>query len=131
LEDEIATLAEPSVLLNAGARIHITPTHALTAIDVDAGAASAEKSSKQHSQLSLNNSLIPEIARQILLRNLSGAILIDFAGMKSSARPKLLAPLIAALKTDPLNPNCVGFSHLGFAEITRPRIRPPLHEFLQ
>jgi len=78
----------------------------------------------------LNTALIPEIARQILLRNLSGAILIDFAGMKSSARPKLLPALEQALKADPLNPRCLGFSHLGFAEITRPRVRPPLHEFL-
>lgn len=130
LEDEIAALAEPVAQLDAGARMHITPTPALTAIDIDAGAASADKSSKQHAQLSLNTALIPEIARQILLRNLSGAILIDFAGMKSSARPKLLPALQQALQADPLHPRCLGFSHLGFAEITRPRFRPPLHEFL-
>jgi Ribonuclease G/E len=56
--------------------------------------------------------------------------LIDFAGMKSSMRLKLLPTLNVALKMDPLYPKCAGFSHLGFAEITRPRIRPPLHEFL-
>jgi Ribonuclease G/E len=130
LEDEIAALAEPAAELGDGARMHITPTPALTAIDVDAGAATADRNTKQRSQLSLNIALMPEIARQILLRNLSGAILIDFAGMKSAARPKLLPALDQALKADPLNPKCVGFSHLGFAEITRPRIRPPLHEFL-
>jgi ribonuclease G len=131
LEDEVATLGEPSLHLAGGTSMHVTPTPALTAIDIDAGAATAEKSSKPQAQLSLNISLIPEITRQILLRNLSGAILIDFAGMKSAARQKLLAPLTAALKADPLNPKCLGFSHLGFAEITRARIRPPLHEFLQ
>ncbi len=130
LEDEVAALAEPSLQLGGGT-MHVTPTPALTAIDIDAGAASADKSPKPQAQLRLNISLIPEITRQILLRNLSGAILIDFAGMKSAARPSLLAPLTAALKTDPLNPTCLGFSHLGFAEIMRPRIRPPLHEFLQ
>lgn len=131
LEDEIAALAEPTAQLPFGARMHITSTQALTAIDVDAGAASGEKTSKRHSQLSLNTALIPQIARQILLRNLSGAILIDFAGMKSASRPKLLPALNEALKTDPLKSRCLGFSHLGLAEITRPRIRPPLHEFLQ
>ncbi len=131
LEDEIATLSEPTAQLPAGARMHITPTPALTAIDIDAGAASADKSAKPRAQLNLNLSLIPEITRQILLRNLSGAILIDFAGMKSAARQKLLPELTAALKPDPLSPICLGFSHLGFAEITRPRIRPPLHEFPQ
>ncbi len=129
LEDEIATLAEPSLRLFGGASLHITPAPALTAIDLDAGAATADKSAKPHSQLALNISLIPELARQIQLRNLSGAILIDFAGMKSAARPKLLGPLTAALKPDPLHPRCLGFTQLGFAEITRPRIRPALHEF--
>ena len=131
LEDEVAALAESTAMLAGGARMHVTPTPALTAVDIDAGAASADKISKQHSQLSLNTALIPEIARQIVLRNLSGAILIDFVGMKSSARPKLLPALGEALKTDPLNAKCLGFSNLGFAEISRPRIRPPLHEFLQ
>jgi Ribonuclease G/E len=129
LEDEIATLLEPSAALAGGASMHITPTPALIAIDIDAGSASADKNSKQQSQLSLNTALIPEITRQILLRNLSGAILIDFAGMKSSARPKLLPALNQALQSDPLSPKCLGFSHLGFAEISRPRVRPALHEF--
>ena len=131
LEDEIAALAEPTANLPGGARMYVTPAPALTAIDVDGGGASAGNAGKHHSQLSLNNAIIPELTRQILLRNLSGAILIDFAGMKSAARPKLLPALAAALKADPLNPKCVGFSNFGFAEISRPRIRPPLHEFLR
>jgi Ribonuclease G/E len=48
--------------------------------------------------------------------------------MKARDRPKLAAPLAAALAADPLKPRLLGFSHLGFAEILRPRIRPPLHE---
>jgi len=129
LEDEIAALAESSADLSAGARMHIAVTPALTAIDIDAGAATAGSAAKQPSQLALNLALIPELTRQITLRNLSGAILIDFAGMKSASRQKLLPALSAALKTDPLKPQLMGFSNLGFAEITRPRIRPALHEF--
>lgn len=131
LEDEVAALAEPSTQLPPGARIHVTPTPALTAIDIDAGSLTAGQAPKQQSQLALNLALIPELTRQIILRNLSGAILIDFAGMKSTARQKLLPALTAALKTDPLKPQLLGFSNLGFAEITRPRIRPPLHEYTQ
>lgn len=130
LEDEIAALAEPDAALPCGAAMHISVTPALTAIDVDAGAATAENAPKPQTQLSLNAAIIPEITRQIVLRNLSGAILIDFAGMKSSARPKLQPALAAALANDPLKPRLLGFSHLGFAEISRPRIRPPLHEML-
>jgi Ribonuclease G/E len=131
LEDEIAALAEPCGPLPGGARMHISRTPALTAIDIDAGAATAGNAAKQPSQLALNIALIPELTRQIILRNLSGAILIDFAGMKSAARQKLLPAFDAALKTDPLKPHFLGFSHLGFAEVTRPRIRAALQEFLQ
>jgi len=131
LEDEIAGLAEPAAALPQGAVMHISTTPALTAIDIDAGAATAEGGAKPPSQLALNAAIIPELARQILLRNLSGAILVDFAGMKSAARVKLQPALAAALAQDPLKPRLLGFSHLGFAEISRPRIRPPLHEMLK
>jgi Ribonuclease G/E len=130
LEDEIATLAEPTAALPHGALMHIAVTPALTAIDIDAGAATADNAAKPPSQLALNTAIIPEIVRQIILRNLSGAILIDFAGMKSAARAKLTPHLAAALAQDPLKPRLLGFSNLGFAEISRPRIRPPLHETL-
>jgi Ribonuclease G/E len=124
LEDEISLLFTPIAPLPHGALAHITPTPAVITIDIDAGGASSM------GQLTLNQAIIPELARQIVLRNLSGGILIDFAGMKAAARVKLTAPLQAALTADPLRPRFLGFSHLGFAEILRPRIRPPLHEFL-
>lgn len=126
--DEIAALAEPEFLLPHGARGTASPTPAVTAIDIDAGAATAERADKPGSQLRLNRAIIPELARQIRLRNLGGAILVDFAGMKPAARPKLTPDLAYALARDPLRPRFLGFSALGFAEIRRPRIRPPLHE---
>lgn len=124
LEDEVAALAEPIAVLPHGARLHISPTPAATLLDVDAASASTMPA------LALNAAIIPEICRQILLRNLSGGILIDFAGMKPAARQKLAEPLRRHLKADPLAPELLGFSHLGFAELTRRRRRPPLHELL-
>lgn len=126
--DEIAGLEAPVFALPHGARATVSPTPALTAIDIDAGAATAERADKPGAQLRLNRALIPELARQIRLRNLGGAILVDFAGMKPAARPKLAPDLAAALAHDPMRPRLLGFSALGFAEIRRPRIRPPLHE---
>jgi ribonuclease G len=124
LEDEIATLAEPIAALPHGGRLHISPTPAAILLDVDTASAS------DIPPLAFNIAVIPEICRQILLRNLSGGILIDFAGMKPAARAKLAEPLRLALKSDPLAPEFLGFSHLGMAELTRRRIRPPLHELL-
>ncbi len=125
LEDEVAGLAEPVAALPMGARMQVTAAPAAVMIDVDAGAAS------ETAPLALNLAIIPEICRQVVLRNLSGGILIDFAGMKAAARAKLAEPLKQALKQDFLKPEFLGFSHLGFAEIVRRRVRPPLHEVLR
>jgi len=130
LEDEVAALFLPRADLGQGAAMHVAVTPALTAIDIDAGGLSGEKLAKPAAQLAFNMSVIPEIARQIRLRNLSGAILIDFAGMKAQARPKLTAPLVKALAADYLRPKFFGFTPMGFAEISRPRVRPPLHEMM-
>lgn len=130
LEDEVAGLFLPSADLGQGAMMHIEASQALTAIDIDVGATSGEATAKPAAQMAFNLSVIPEIARQIVLRNLSGAILIDFAGMKPKARVVLTAPLVAALRADYLRPKFFGFSQLGFAEISRPRVRPPLHEMI-
>jgi Ribonuclease G/E len=130
VEEEVALLAEPVAALPHGARAIIAPTPALTAIDVDAGAASAERGAKSGAQARLNRAIMPALARQIRLRNLGGAILIDFAGMKAAARASLAPDLISALARDPLQPRLLGFTSLGFAEVLRPRIRPPLHEIL-
>ncbi len=120
----MAALAEPSAPLPHGARLHITTAPAATMLDVDAASAS------HMPPMELNGAIIPEICRQIVLRNLSGGILIDFAGLKAAQRQKLLLSLREALQRDPLAPNLLGLSHLGFAEINRRRIRPPLHEIL-
>ena len=131
LEDEVAALAESGCALPHGARATITPTPALIAIDIDAGAATAERGVKSRAQARLNHELIPELARQIRLRNLGGGILIDFAGMKAAARASLGTTLETALARDPGQPRLLGFTKLGFAEILRPRIRPALHEVLR
>jgi Ribonuclease G/E len=122
LEDEVAGLFEAVAALPMGARMHVTPAPAAVMLDVDAASGS------EVAPLALNIAIIPEICRQIVLRNLSGGILIDFAGMKAAARERLAEPLRAALGRDFLRPEFLGFSHLGFAEIVRRRVRAPLHE---
>lgn len=122
LEDEIATLAEPTTPLPHGAILHITEAPAATLLDIDAAAASSLPTPW------LNEAVLPEICRQIVLRNLCGGILLDFAGLKQNQRQKLLTPLHIALTKDPLAPTLLGLSKLGFAEINRRRIRPPLSE---
>ncbi|MDE2514901.1 MAG: ribonuclease E/G [Rhodospirillales bacterium] len=129
-ETAVDALAEPVLSLPGGARISITPTPALTAIDVDAGAESAAAGAKGRMQRALNRAVLPVLAAQIRLRNLGGAILIDPAGLSLAARRALLAPLAALLADDPARPRLIGLSGLGLIEILRPRGSAPLHDLL-
>jgi hypothetical protein len=128
--EQVSALAEPSAELPGGARASFHPTPALVAIDIDAGAATASRAGKAESQRALNQAVLPALARQIRLRNLSGAIVIDLAGMPTRKRAALGPSLAAALAADPLQPRFLGFTALGLAEIVRPRVHPPLHELL-
>ncbi|MFT9090102.1 MAG: ribonuclease E/G [Gluconacetobacter sp.] len=129
-EAACAALAEPSVVLPGGMRATITPTPALVAIDMDGGTASSDRRTKQTAQFAANRNALPALLHQIRLRNLSGAIVIDVAGLAIRKRPALHETIEAALARDPLRPRFLGFSALGLAEIMRPRIRPPLHALL-
>jgi len=126
----LEALALPSIDLPGGGAMHIQPTRALVAIDIDAGARTAARTDKVTAQLAGNRAMIPELARQIRLRNLSGAIVVDFAGLSSRRRAALAPELAAAMAADPVRPRFLGFTALGLAEIVRPRAHPPLHELL-
>ena len=80
--------------------------------------------------VAINRAIIPALAAQIRLRNLSGAILVDFAGLPARQRSILGSALADALAADPLHPRLLGFTALGLAEIVRSRVHPPLHELL-
>ena len=129
-EADAAALAAPSVTLAGGMVAHFHPTPALVAIDVDQASASAAQAPKASAQMAANRAVLPGLAAQIRLRNLSGAILIDFAGLASRKRAALEPALAEALAEDPMGPRLLGFTKLGLAEIVRPRRRAPLHELL-
>jgi ribonuclease G len=127
LEAEFDVLAGNTVPLPGGGRLTIHPTPALTALDVDAGGNVAGDAGAAQR---LNLAAVAEAARQIRLRNLAGAILLDIAGLPARKRESLAAPLAGALEEDPLRPRLLGLTRLGLFEIQRQRIHPPLHEVL-
>ena len=130
LHSAIAALADPVVALPGGLRATIEPTAALVAIDVDMAGATAGRDAKAAKQEAANRAALPVLARQIRLRNLAGAILIDLAGMSLRRRPALADAVRSALMPDPAHPRLLGFTAGGLIEIQRPRTRPPLHEML-
>ncbi|GAN55477.1 ribonuclease E/G [Tanticharoenia sakaeratensis] len=125
---EVEALGAPDVMLPGGVRATIEPTKALVAIDLDWSDDTGRGGAQ--AQFAANAAALPVLAAQIRLRNLSGAILIDPAGLGTRKRQALATPMRAALADDPLSPECLGATALGLLEIVRPRVRPPLHEML-
>jgi len=114
LFSEIAMLEEPVVHLSGGGSIIIEPTHALTVIDVNQG--------NGLSAAAVNQEAAREIARQMRLRNMSGAILVDFIGMHLKAeRIRLIETMEKLLAWDTANAEVHGFTRLGIMELTRKR----------
>ncbi len=126
IEAEFESLASATITLTGGGALIIQATHALTAIDVDAGShAGADRAAAQQ----LNAAALREAARQIRLRNCAGGILIDAAGMAARDRMALEPMLREALAPDRLA-ELLGTGPLGLFEIRRARIHPPLAETL-
>ena len=128
--EAIDALSHPVVTLPGGASLSIWPTPALVAIDVDAGGTLAGQGGARSRHEALNRAVVPALAEQIRLRNLSGGIVVDLAGLSPRRRAALGPDFTAALAGDPLHPRFLGFTALGLAEIVRPRVHPPLHELL-
>jgi Ribonuclease G/E len=126
LVQAIDALTRPVVEVAGGATLSIWPTPALVAIDVDARGALA--GGVRHE--AVNRAVLPALADQIRLRNLSGAIVVDLAGLSARKRAALRPDFVSALADDPLLPRFLGFTALGLAELVRSRVHPPLHELL-
>jgi ribonuclease G len=131
IEAELATLAEPVVEIAPGLRLSIALTPALTAIDVDLSGGTGRIAARQR-RAAANRTAVAAIARQVVLRNLSGVIAIDLAALPGGrgAREALRRDAEAAFAADPLRPRVLGFSRAGLLEVVRPRIRPPLAELI-
>ena len=72
-----------------------------------------------------------EICRQLMLRNLSGIIVVDFINLNTFEEKKeLMSYLADILKADTVPTSVVDMTRLGLVEITRKKIRKPLHEVI-
>ena len=108
----------------------IQPTEALVSIDVNTGKFNGRKKLEE-TFFRINLEAAREIAVQLKLRNLSGIIIVDFIDMEEEAHKELLLEAFeSALKTDPVKTNLLGFTRLNLVELTRKKVRRPLHELV-
>lgn len=119
------------VWMKSGAYLVIQPTEALTVIDVNSGKCVLKKNDPD-AFYKINREAAAEAARQIRLRNLSGIILIDFINMEASEeQQELLSFLKNQLQTDPIRTDVIDITKLQLVEVTRRKVRKPLHEVWQ
>ena len=117
------------VWLKHGGYLIIQPTEALTVIDVNSGKCVSKKQ-KTDDFLRMNLEAAKEIAKQIRLRNLSGIIIVDFINLeKPEETQKLLTEFRKVLSMDPIQTTLVDITGLQLVEITRKKLRKPLHEY--
>ena len=114
LDSRLAALADPRMILPGGGWMKIEPTLALIAVDVNAGA----------DRMGVNRAAAREIPRQLRLRGLGGAVVVDFAGDLSESDRQQLAKALAAPEDPAWRP--LSWGPLGFFEATRRRDRPAL-----
>lgn len=129
IKEKLNNAIKPMVWLKSGGTLVIQPTEALTVIDVNTGKAVAGKKKVQETFLKVNLEAAKEIAKQIRLRNLSGIIIIDFIDMELQKDKDLLMEVLEEhLKKDPIKTTLVDMTALGLVEVTRKKVRKPLHE---
>lgn len=131
LETEIKKLLNKKVWLKSGGFLVIEPTEAMVVIDVNTGKSIGKKNKDNHI-LKLNLEAAEEITKQLRLRNLSGIIMIDFINMKQDEdKQQIVKQLERGLKRDKIPGYFVEITKLDVFELTRKKIRRPLHEVVK
>lgn len=131
LTHELERALHRQVWLPSGAYLVIDPTEALTVIDVNSGK-NIKKKVREELVFSVNVEAAHEIARQLILRNISGICIIDFIDMKEKEhREELMHILRMDLKKDKVPATLVDITRLGLVELTRKKVQKSLKEQLQ
>ncbi len=119
---QINTALAPRIVLESGVEVLFEPGETLCAVDVDSGGAGGRQGRAPRRPVDVNLEAAPAIAQQIRLRNIAGAVVIDFITMRSAYdRDKVQAALAEVLRDDPVPTQLYGFTRLGLFELTRAR----------
>jgi len=110
------------LVLEGGGDITIEDTLAFTAIDVNLGAAAGKRGRAAAAILAVNLAAADAIARQLRLRNIGGAVVVDFISMAGrDQRRAVEAAFAEAASGDPMPIEILGWTRLGHLELTRKR----------
>jgi len=128
---EIDKALRSKVWLKSGGSIVINQTEALVAIDINTGKFVGKTTKLEDTIVKTNLDAIPEIVRQIRLRDLGGIIIIDFIDMdERKNRNRVMAALEEELKSDRAPSKVLQFNDFGLVAITRKRVKQSLERTL-
>ncbi|MCX5705588.1 MAG: Rne/Rng family ribonuclease [Candidatus Omnitrophica bacterium] len=122
IEKQMSRIYESRVFLKSKAYLVIEPTEGLVVVDVNSGGFK-KNLQQEEAAFRVNCEAATEIARQLILRDLGGIIVIDFIDMgKEHHRREVLNTLKRALNNDRAKFDILGISKFGVVEMTRERI---------
>ncbi len=131
ITEEINKALRSKVWLKSGGSIVINQTEALVAIDINTGKYVGKTARLEDTIVKTNLDAIPEIVRQIRLRDLGGIIIIDFIDMdERKNRNKVMQALEEELKLDRAPSKVLQFNDFGLVAITRKRVKQSLERTL-
>lgn len=124
-------IRKPRVWLKSGGSLVIEQTEAFVSIDVNTGGYVAKKESRK-TYRKINLEAAQEIAFQLRLRNLSGAVLVDFINMEEEEDERELMRVFQGyLDRDPVKADVVDITALKIVEVARRKVRRPVAEELE
>lgn len=130
VEAEIESALRNRVALPSGGSIVVHQTEALVAIDVNTGRF-VGKEGLEETVFAANLEAIPEVARQMRLRDLGGLLVVDFIDMEvPEHRREVFEKFEAELAKDRSRTRVLQISDFGLVEITRQRSRGNLERVL-
>ncbi len=111
--------------------VTIDQLEALVAVDVDTTSYDEEYRTSEEFKYQVNKQILPQILKELYIRNCSGIILIDLLKMSNYNRKKFMAKL----KDDAnyyraMNFDIKGFTRLGLLEMSRRRTNPSIRELI-
>lgn len=127
VEQDYEKIFSRRVDLPSGGSIVLDQTEALVAIDVNSGRTRTDGFDFEAIALKTNLEAVPEIARQIRLRDLGGIIVVDFIDMMKRPNMRTVERAFRdALSMDRARSKLGRISQFGLLEMTRQRLGPGL-----
>ena len=129
IEQDFERIFSRRVDLPSGGSIVFDQAEALVAIDVNSGRTRTNSYDFEEIALKTNLEAVPEIARQIKLRDLGGIIVCDFIDMVRSNSNRSVEKLLRSeLASDRARSKLGRISQFGLLELTRQRLGPGTHK---